>query len=202
MEQQIQERRNWTINGTARSMGGNFDKVTIRGEAKVTGDLDCYLLKLMGTLSVHGDLKMKTSKIMGTVDVTGNVSGEKLSLLGELNVKGDCNAEWFKSRGAFHIDGLLNAGNIEVSLYGPCRAREIGGDLIHVKPHFKLFASGIRQLTVDTVEGDDICLQYTTARVVRGNRVEIGHGCDIELVEYKTDFRQDAGAKIGQQVKL
>lgn len=202
MAQQNEQRRNWTVNGTSQSAGGTFNKVTIRGEAVVTSHLDCHQLKLMGTLRVDGNLRMTTSRILGSADVTGNVNGDEIHVMGELTVKGDCNAESFKSRGAFTIDGLLNAGDIELTLYGPCRAKEIGGDSIRVKPHFKIFSGGLRQLTVDTVEGDDIRLQYTSARVVRGNRVEIGPGCEIELVEYTTNFRQDGGAKVGQKVQM
>lgn len=39
----------------------------------------------------------------------------------------------------------------------------------------------------ETIEGDDIHLELTRARVVRGNNVSIGSGCDIDLVEYKNN---------------
>lgn len=201
MEQSDQLRRNWTVTGTAQSNGGHFDKVSIRGEAKVTGGIDCGQLKVMGTLSVVGNLTMKTSKVMGTLGVTGDVSGEDIKVMGEMNVKGNCNAESYQSRGAFDIDGLLNAGTVKIILHGHSRVKEIGGDTICVKPNFTLFSSGFRQLTVDTVEGDDIDLQYTSARVVRGNRVKIGPGCEIESVEYTTDLRLDDDAKVSQQAK-
>ncbi|WAH37362.1 polymer-forming cytoskeletal protein [Alicyclobacillus dauci] len=193
---------NWTINGTARSNGGDFNKVTIRGEADVAGDVTCNELKLMGTLKMSGNLRMKLSKIMGSADVDGHVHGDDINVMGELRIKGDCNAETFKSRGTFEIDGLLNAESVELRLYGPSRVREIGGESIQVKPHFRFLSGGFRKLTVDTIEGDDIRLEQTSARVVRGNRVDIGPGCDIDLVEYKTDFRQDDGAKVGQQTKV
>jgi cytoskeletal protein CcmA (bactofilin family) len=193
---------NWTIRGTAHSSGGSFQKVTILGEAFVDGDLDCEKLRLTGTLRVEGALQMTDSKIMGSADVTGNVSGHNLRLFGELNIKGDCSAESFKARGTFNIDGMLNAGDIEMNLYGPSHAREIGGASIQVKPHFKLMPGGLRELTADTIEGDDIRLLNTRARVVRGNSVTIGSGCEIELIEYKTNCNVDAGSKVTRQVKL
>lgn len=202
MEQQHSEKRNWKITGSAKSTGGVFNKVTILGEAQVNGDLECEHLKVMGTLSVRGRLKLGTSKIMGTLTVTDNVEGDDVNVLGELTVKGDCNAEVFRSRGAFDIDGMLNAGEMEISLYGPARAREIGGSTIRVKPHFKLFSPGMRELTADTIEGDEIHLLNTSARVVRGSKVEIGPGCDVEIVEYKEDFKQDREAKVAKQIKI
>ncbi|GMA62319.1 hypothetical protein GCM10025859_27590 [Alicyclobacillus fastidiosus] len=194
--------RNWTINGTAQSTGGHFHKVTIRGEARVTGDIDCEQLKVMGTLDVQGNLHTGAAKIMGTVAVAGNASGEDVNLMGEMNVDGDCNAESLKCRGAFDISGLLNAGNIEIVLHGYSRAKEIGGDKIYVKPQLRFFSGGLRRLTVDTVEGDDVNLAYTTARVVRGNRVEIGPGCEIETVEYRSLLRVSDAAKVHEKTKL
>lgn len=194
--------RNWTINGTAQSTGGHFQKVTVRGEARVTGDIECEQLKVMGTLDVQGNLNTGAAKIMGTVDVAGNASGEDVSLMGEMNVAGDCNAESFKCRGAFVISGLLNAGNIEVVLHGYSRAKEIGGDKISVKPQSRFFSGGTRRLTVDTIEGDDINLAYTTARVVRGNRVEIGPGCEVERIEYRSVLRVSDAAKVLEKTQL
>ena len=42
----------------------------------------------------------------------------------------------------------------------------------------------------ESVEGDDIYLEYTTAKVVRGNTVRLGAGCKIDLVEYKTSLEK------------
>ncbi|MCL6576409.1 hypothetical protein [Kyrpidia sp.] len=41
---------------------------------------------------------------------------------------------------------------------------------------------------METIEGDDIYLENTRARVVRGTRVQIGPGCQIGLLEYSEDF--------------
>jgi cytoskeletal protein CcmA (bactofilin family) len=194
-------KRDWTINGSARSTGGSFNKVTVRGEGVVSGDLECELLKVMGTFKVTGNMSFESSKIMGTIDVGGDVRANELSVMGELSVLGDCNAESFKSKGTFDVCGMLNAGNIEIQLYGDSSAREIGGDSIVVKPHFKWFGGGFRQLTVDTLEGDTIRLEHTKARVVRGNHVEIGPNCEIETVEYQSTVRIDASSKVTEQIK-
>lgn len=201
MEQERDHKRNWKISGTARSTGGSFNKVKVLGEAFVSGDLDCELLKVMGTLNVSGNLGCGTSKVMGTIDVEGDVHANQMSVMGELTVAGDCNAEVFTSKGSFNVRGLLNAGEIEIQLYGDSSAREIGGDSIIVKPHFKWLNSGLRQLTVDTLEGDNIRLEHTTARVVRGNAVDIGPNCTIDVVEYQSTLRIDTSSKVTEQVQ-
>ncbi|MCL6444190.1 MAG: hypothetical protein K6T83_12165 [Alicyclobacillus sp.] len=194
--------QNWRVLGTANSAGGSFYKVIIRGEAVIANDLMCQEMKLLGTCRVAGNLTIAEGKVCGQLDVHGELRAEKLHLLGELSVKGNCNAERLQSRGTFAIDGLLNAGRIDLTLYGDSRAQEIGCEVIRVRKHFQPFSKGYRYLTAETIEGDDIYLENTKATIVRGNRVEIGPGCDIEAVEYKAYFRKDSAAKVGREIQL
>ncbi|GEO25590.1 hypothetical protein AAC03nite_13750 [Alicyclobacillus acidoterrestris] len=191
----------WTIHGTAQSAGGTFEKVTVHGEGKVTGDIQCAHLKVMGTFQVDGALFANSAKVMGTVEVAKDWRGDHVHVLGEMKVRGDCNVEKFKCQGSFNIGGLLNAGAIELSLYGDSSVLEIGGETIRVKPSHRWRAKGARQLTVDTVEGDHIVLYDTVARVVRGNDVEIGSGCDVKVVEYRDNLRISNSASVGVQTQ-
>lgn len=45
-----------------------------------------------------------------------------------------------------------------------------------------------RGLRCSIIEGDDIYLEDTRSKIVRGNNVTIGRGCEIELVEYKNEI--------------
>ena len=65
-----------------------------------------------------------------------------------------------------------------------------------------ILPKGHNKLTVDIIEGDDIYLENTHAKVVRGNNITLGPGCEIELVEYKNDFKQDKEAEIGTHRKI
>jgi len=140
-------------------------------------------------------------KIMGEGAIDGYLTCNRLRVLGQLTVKGDCTAESFHVLGAFTIDGLLNSGKIEVHLFGPCEVKEIGGGQIHIKRRL-LGTAAYKHLTVDTVEGDDIRLEGTRAKVVRGNRVAIGPGCDIDLVEYKDDYHQSPRANVRESKRI
>lgn len=66
----------------------------------------------------------------------------------------------------------------------------------------KFFAADSAELSAESIEGDEIYLENTNARVVRGNNVTIGPGCEIELVEFKNDFRQLKGAKVNDSKKI
>lgn len=212
------------INGQSSAAGGNYNAVIINGEGKIEGDLDCINLKINGKCdingnvksdsvnvngeaSIKGDLEAEKAKINGTADIDGNLSVDKAETYGIINVDGDCNAEIFKIKGTFAIEGLLNAGELKLSLYGSSRAREIGGEKITVKRigglKGKIMSGGRgKGLTVETIEGDDIYLENTHAEVVRGNNIEIGQGCEIELVEYRDSFQKDEKARVDTQKKM
>lgn len=215
------------INGQSNAAGGNYNAVIINGEGRIEGDLDCINLKINGKCSMNGnvkadsvnvngeasikgDLEAGKAKIHGTADIDGNLSVDKAETYGIISVDGDCNAEIFKIAGTFAIEGLLNAGELELTLYGSSRAREIGGEKIKVKRKGKYDFLGLKimiigrgkGLTVETIEGDDIYLEDTKSKVVRGNNIELGPGCEIELVEYKNSLKRDEKADIGTHKKI
>ncbi|MGZ7096125.1 MAG: polymer-forming cytoskeletal protein [Methanobacterium sp.] len=216
------------INGSGSSGGGKYNSVIINGNGKIDGDLDCIFLKISGqctingnvnadSVNVHGhslvkgNLESEKAKIHGDADIDGSVSIENAEIYGNIDVNGDCNAEAFKIEGTFAIVGLLNAGELELSLYGPSKAREIGGEKITVKKKGKydflglkslIMPGGNKELTAETIEGDDIYLENTSAKVVRGNNIELGPGCEIELAEYKDSFVKDEKAEVNTQQKI
>jgi cytoskeletal protein CcmA (bactofilin family) len=194
-------RRDLKINGSSSSAGGSFDRVYIRGEGNVQGDVECKAFKVMGNSRVSGSVAAKSVDVLGDLQISGKLNADRAKIVGSLVVKGDCSAETLQVRGAFNIDGLLNAERIELSLYGPSRVSEIGGQAVRVKRRFRMFG-GYRELVVDTVEGDEIYLEDTVAKVVRGNRVHIGPRCQVDLVEYRDHFEQSARAKVTDSRKV
>jgi cytoskeletal protein CcmA (bactofilin family) len=236
--------RHLVMNGSGISSGGNFDKVRIRGDGTVNGELHCLELKVFGSADLNGkvstssfeifgqgyigeDIVTEKMKIFGEADIRGNVSVKQFKLIGsteihgklvggdirvngETTVEGDCEADLFRLKGVVHIGGMLNAEKVEIHFhFGDSRISEIGGESIQVRRGkfgvFKLlnlFQNHAAELLVDNIEGDEVYLEYTRAKVVRGNRVTIGPGCDIELVEYKNEFVQNEKAKVAESRKL
>jgi cytoskeletal protein CcmA (bactofilin family) len=197
------------INGNLKTKTGK-----ISGEVKVKGNLEAEEFKISGSSDIDGDAVIKKIKIQGGTKIGGNISSEEVSAFGEIKINGDCNAETFVSKGAFTIGGLLNAGEINIVLYSRSNVSEIGGEKITIK---KGITSKIKniiksiflpndffdgRLYTESIEGDDIYLEYTKAKVVRGNNVTIGEGCEIELVEYKDSFEQLGNCKVLENKKL
>ncbi|HMK47677.1 MAG TPA: hypothetical protein VK436_13715 [Methanocella sp.] len=205
--QEIRTEGVFTSNGDIKAGAGR-----INGVATIKGSLESGDMNVNGEFRIEGDLSIRDLKDEGRTNIKGSVAAESIEMRGELTVQGDCNAEIFDCNGALRIGGTLNAGDVSVSLYGPSNAKEIDGGKIVVKKEAKsigilstLFLPivyGKARLTVDTIEGDEVALEHTTAKVVRGGTVTIGDGCEIDLVEYRGDFKKTPSAKVLKYVKV
>ncbi len=216
------------INGVSTASGGRYGRVKIDGVGTVEGDLACGdfdcngMTKIRGSLiadsvdadgmfKVDGSMSAGSSIVDGHMRVKGSLKADSFAINGLLRVSGDCEIERMRMEGAFDVNGMINAGSLNVLLHGRGKAKEIGGETIEVKrkargPLNKLLTWFIPkfapELKTESIEGDDIDLEYTEADVVRGNRVVIGKGCAIDLVEYRTELKVHPGAKIGKEAKV
>ena len=220
---------NLEIKGSGSSTGGKYNTVLIKGNGKIDGNLDCIHMEIQGRCEVNGNVKAESVKVNGHTSIKGSLDADKIEIHGESDVDGDLsvdksiihgmisvhgnfNAECFNMEGAFTIRGLLNAGELELKLHGPSEAREIGGEEIMIRRNGKVKFTRLRKmiiplgfntgLTTDVIEGDEIYLEYTKAKIVRGNNIELGPGCNIKLIEYKNDFKQHEDSEVGTYKKL
>lgn len=212
------------IHGQGSSSGGKYKTVSIMGEGRIDGDVDCKNIKvygegkidgsvkaantvsIKGQTTIKGDLEAEKIKIQGEIDVGGEVFADEASITGNINIEGDCNAEVLTLEGGFKVGGLLNADILKINLHWHCKVNEIGGSEITIKKEGKLSFLGLKnmlitgghsELVTDLIEGDDIYLENTHAKVVRGNNITLGPGCEIGIVEYKNNFKQDKAAEVG-----
>lgn len=108
------------------------DRLQVMGTCSFSKDVQTEFMKVSGTVSVGGDVRLKELRCSGTIETQGNLYGEHLKLNGQLSTLGDCEAEIFTAKAIFEIGGLLNAGQLDIKLYGDCRAKEIGGEKIRI----------------------------------------------------------------------
>lgn len=187
---------------------------SITGNLTVKNSLIADRLKIAGNLTTGINASIKHSSLYGDINIDGNFVGEKISARGFLTVKANCNADTFKSKCVFKINGLLNADEIDMELYGNSSIREIGGEKITIKKgsksiFHKLFGTFMMpnnlyngNLTTDLIEGDELYLESTKAKIVRGKNVIIGPGCDIDLLEYSEKFNQLNDAVVKEKRKI
>ncbi len=204
---------NVSILGEGR-LGGNVDctDFKVNGEGEVDGNLKAEgTVTIRGETEIIGNLSAQKVKIQGEIEVNGELIADEAKITGNINTTGDCNAEIFTVEGGLTVDGLLNADVLKINLYWPCKVREIGGSEITVKKSGKLSFLGLKnivmpggrnELTAESIEGDDVYIENTNAKIVRGNNVTIGSGCKIEIVEYKENFKHDEKSEVGTNKKI
>lgn len=175
------------------------NSMRVFGETEIEGTLSSNKCLVMGTMSVKGKSKINECKIRGMFDAGSHLNGIKADIKGSIAVDGDVEFDTFYSIGSFEVKGLLSADSITIKLRN-CRstAEEIGGGKITVKRKaFRIpFVNDEGSLTAKVIEGDQIYLENTEAKIVRGNTVKIGPGCTIGQVEYSDDFSQDPDSTV------
>ena len=203
--------RSFSCMGEAQVQGAlESGKTSVMGQMKVTGPVAAGDLSVMGQLACSATLRGRVLSCMGQLQAQGQLDAERLKLFGQLTVGGDCNVDDFDSRGQFQIDGLLSVDNLLVRPYGECRVGEIGGARLEVRRRGGVLAwlGGLlswprhSRLEAQAIEGDDVCLEDTDARLVRGTRIRIGRGCRVDLVEYRASYTCDPGAQVGSVRKV
>lgn len=184
------------------------------GASEIKGNVIAAEMRISGAGNIRGDVSTTKIKISGAGNIGGNLQAEAIEVSGSVGIGNDCEAESFKASGGFKIGGLLNAGKIDIDINGKCNAKEIGGERITITKYGKGRAvNGVfkaikdmfnihEYLITEAIEGDDIYLESTVSRVVRGNNVKIGPDCDIDIVEYKNEILIDKGSRVREQRKI
>ena len=174
---------------------GSSGALVAGGDVAVTGELHTS-----GSLTSGAKLSADVLKTSG-VCRCNEIHVRELATSGQLAVDGGVEAERFRSSGKLDIRELLNAEEIDISISAACAVGDIGGSRITVRKGWFGIAFGHPRLTVESIEGDTVELEYTKAATVRARTVRIGAGCEIGRVEYSETISVEGGT-VGEQVKL
>ena len=189
-------------------------KGKVNGSADFNNEVEFDSLNVMGKSLASGDSRIKNLKIEGQMRIAKNLTADEVNVFGLLNINGNCNSEVFKTKGSFTVDGMLNAGTIDMEIHGRSTANEIGGEKISVvkgkKNYFNKIIKSIfssfnffdSRLIANVIEGDEIYLEHTKAKIVRGDSVEIGPNCEIDVVEFKNKFVKDDNSVVKENKKV
>jgi cytoskeletal protein CcmA (bactofilin family) len=199
--------------GSSKVIGNlKAETIKISGSARIEGNIEATEMKVSGSSHVTGQVKSQLLKISGSTHIEGSLYGEEIIIMGSAHIEKNCEAESFKASGNFKIQGLLNAGQVNIRIGGNCSVQEIGGEHIEVKVNplensffkkviDKMFNSK-GELTTESIEGDEIYLENTNAKIVRGNNVTIGEGCNIGLIEYSGEINVSSDSIVKGQKKI
>ena len=186
-------------------------KFEVSGAFKAEGALDVEEGEAAGSFKVEGPVSARELRISGAAKC-GPIRGGYIRINGALKAKGDIEADTLRLSGAFKVEGLLSADRVEIVLEDHSKARELGGEKIQVRRGTafggllstlgRLFGThGRGVLEVETVEGDELDLEWVRAEVVRGRVVKLGPGCRVGRVEYQESLEASPEAEVGEEVK-
>ncbi|GAK41235.1 hypothetical protein TCA2_3726 [Paenibacillus sp. TCA20] len=197
------------VNGLSTVDGEiSAEEIIVNGTSKAKGNVIADRTRVDGVFSIRGQLDTESLVVNGKAKVGGKLIASSVEVAGTMSADRDVECEKFEVQGGFKIHGLLNAGDIDIKLLLGCEAEDIGGERIHVRRDHKVklldgFVPGLApKLKAKVIEGDDIYLEQTYAQTVRGNRVVIGPGCQIGLVEYKESYHQDEDTVVDRYIQM
>lgn len=215
----MKQNHNAIIEEAGLIAGGIYHQISVDGAGEIDGSVECVDCRISGACQIEGDVRFENvCDISGTAQIAGGVFGNRFSVSGvvqcasvsvkemtcsdTLHVLGDVEAESLTIAGCCEIAGLLNAEFIRLT---PAYRPDAGMDTtLHVGSigctSLSMAGAGCT-LETDTIEGDDIQLTNTCCRIVRGNRIILGPGCQIERVEYTESCLCDESAQVTEQIQ-
>jgi cytoskeletal protein CcmA (bactofilin family) len=190
------------------------------GSQKIGGRLSAKYTRIAGFCGVGGDVEADKFLSEGSFKIDGLLSADEI----EIRLGGNCRAreiggerievrrkgrhwDW---RGpklkegieklSEKLDRLSGRFGVEINIDSEKVAQEL--DRLGEKIKFNIGGWGSGILETELIEGDEISLEWTKAKTVRGKQVTIGEGCEIERVEYSQSLEVDEAAEVKEQVKL
>lgn len=186
------------------------ETLRVYGDAEFRKDVEAIEAKIYGDAEIFGHFQCQDLKVFGECTLK-KLDAEKLTVFGALERAEEVNAEKAEFSGEVEITGVLNVGHGEFRLVGDSKVGEIYCESLSVESDGEFFngvLSGLISrgksgtLTSDLIEGDDIYLENTTAKMVRGNKIKIGPGCRIQRVEYNEKLEVHSSAEVKEKVEL
>lgn len=200
----------YKFSGAGTVPAGEYDAVKVSGAAKLAGDVRCASFSVSGSLGGSGSISCSGGvHLSGSASIGGPVSagelkasgafkceglhGGELRVAGSARVDGDMEGDSIRVSGSINCSGLVNADRVEIHIGGACSAGSIGGGEIGIYSENR--SGGLSRILFgknshgtmsveESIEGDNVYLEYVTCPSVTGRSVTIGPGCRIDSVQY------------------
>ncbi len=100
--------KNLIINGSGSYPGGQYDKISIRGEGTIVNDVECSAFHVYGTSEANENVTTGSIKIMGEAEFKGNVEAKETLVLGTMRVGQYAKLKKMKILGLLEVDESLS----------------------------------------------------------------------------------------------
>ncbi len=164
-----EKRNSATISGAGTISGGTYDRVSISGAGKVTGDLSADEIKISGSGKIQGKTEATLIAASGSAVFSQDVIADEMKVSGSARVDGQVRVKELKCSGTFKTAKGIASEYIKVS--GDLRVGEdVEAEIFKASGGFKI--EGL--LSADRVE---IKLGgRCQAREIGGERIEVTRG--------------------------
>lgn len=222
------EYNNINVSGSGKILGNvKANTIETSGSGKVMGDIEVNTIFTAGYFKSFGEIKANEKiecaggficeknintnklKISGSLKALGSINFDFIDLAGLIKVIGDCEGRKICGEGKINVKGLLSADEINLKLQGASRANEIGGENIRITAgrtqSIKILCFKYIQkveLLCHSIEGDNIYLENTRAKVVRGKNITIGENCVIDEIECSGELNIEDGSKVNNKIVI
>ncbi|MEH7012560.1 cytoplasmic protein [Neobacillus niacini] len=116
--------QNLTINGSGNYPGGQYDKISIRGDGTINTDVECSAFHIFGTSEALENLKTGSVKVFGEAEVKGNMESDEMLIMGTMAVGGRAALKKMKILGTLDVGENLTGD--EANIKGTIA---VGGDV-------------------------------------------------------------------------
>ncbi len=167
----------YRVAGSSGMNGGTYNRISVSGSCRVSGDLDCRELKVSGSFRASGDLdcsgparvtgslqcagKLRAESLVssGAVKVQGTVDGGSVTVSGSLQTDGDLRGSEVRSAGKIQV-----SGDVEADSFTSMGSLHVGGMINAEHVHIVL------------------CVGQNEAGDIGGSTVEIVHHAPEEML--------------------
>ncbi|MGD6877430.1 polymer-forming cytoskeletal protein [Bacillus infantis] len=187
------ECRIFDCNGSGQFDGDvlSSEKAKINGNAAIAGSFSGATLSIDGSAGFSGNVAAADEiKVNGKGRIGGKLASRKIIVNGRLTAGGSVETEEFISEGQFIIGSHLAAESIKSFIMGECKVQEMRGRSILIRKKKDNPLRGLLQsffpsrLEAALIEGEEIHLENTNVKMVRGNHIVIGENAIADTVEY------------------
>ncbi len=158
-----------SISGAGIINGGTYDRVSISGAGKVTGDLSAEEIKISGAGKIQGKVEASIIAASGSAVFSQDVIAEEMKISGSARVDGRVKVKELKCSGTFKAGSGISSEYIKIS--GHLRAEgDVEAEIFKASGGFKI--AGL--LSADRVE---IKLGgHCEVREIGGEKIEVTRG--------------------------
>jgi len=110
-----EKRNSASISGAGTIGGGIYDRVSISGAGKVTGDLTAEDIKISGAGKIQGKVEANTIAASGSAVFSEDVIADEMKISGSARVDGQVKVKELKCSGSFKTGKGISSEYIKVS---------------------------------------------------------------------------------------